>query len=193
MVKKFFIAIVVMLMITAVPSFAAKKKAKPPMPQEEFLVYCATGKLSQVASGVKRNAKLDLISLDGITPLIAAAREQDSSKVISYLISKGADPNRANHQGLTPLMACAMHNPRSRIVKALLSGGADPYAIDMTGSTATFYAAQSNNVAVLTVLLAEAPETSDHPNAGGTTPLSAAMRANAKDAQDTLLKFGVKN
>lgn len=182
--KKIFAALLLALAF-AFP--ASAKKAKTPMQHDLFMSYCATGKLAQVVKGVNSGVPLNVVYPNGFTPLLAAAEAQDNPKVIEYLVSKGADPNLANKQGLTPLMMAAMRNKVSRVTKSLLSCGADPYATDMTGATATYYAALSDNAASLKLLIAAAPETSDHPNTGGRTPMSAAVSVGASAAQKVLL------
>ena len=188
MLKKLITA-VMLLMVLTFSAYAASKK--PPMPTEEFIRYCATGKYSFVRNGIRRGAELNKVT-DFFTPLIAAAQFQDNARVITLLISSGADPDFPNHQGLTPLMAAAIKNKRKGITEALLKGGASPHAVDMTGSTATYYAAQGNNTSALAALLKAAPETADFANAGGMTPLEAAIRSNSSEAQKLLREAGAE-
>ena len=186
--KKILAAILCLLCLTAaVLPLEAKKKPKPPMPQEEFLNICARGKLSQVGKGVKRGADLNASDKKGLTPLICAAREQDDPDVIVYLIKKGAQVNRPNDQGLTPVMAAAMYNPTVRVMKALLQYGADPRKGDITGSSALIGAARLNrNPAVLETLLKDAPELVNVPSRSGLTPLMATA-SNRGGAMTALL------
>ena len=152
MKKGFCAALVLALVVATLPAWA-----KATMPQEEFLTYCAKGKLSEVSKGVKRKADVNLVQpASGLSPLLCAAREQDDPRVIEYLVSKGAQVDKANQQGLTPLMTAAMLNPRAKIAQTLLAKGADPRKTDMTGSTATLLAARhSRGEAVLSSLLVD--------------------------------------
>ncbi len=184
--KNLCAALVVVLALTALAAWA-----KATMPQEEFLTYCATGKLSEVVKGVKRKADVNLVDDAGQSPLLCAAREQDDPRVIEYLVKRGAEIDKANSQGLTPLMAAAMGNPRAKITQAILARGADPRATDMTGSTATLLASRhSRSEAVLTALLSAAPDTLERASAAGMTPLMAAALNENEDIARLLLSKG---
>ena len=82
-----------------------------------------------------------------MTALIAACRG-GHQKVISYLLSRGADPKRYTQEGLTPLMALVIKENKGKvnpgmIIKAareLLDKGIQVDAVDRNGHTALMFA-----------------------------------------------------
>lgn len=187
--RKILCAALVLCTIAA----AAWSKVKVPMPRDEFLTHCASGKLADVKRGVRSNVDVNLVDELGRSPLLCAAREQDNPGVIAFLIAKGAEVDKPNEQGLTPLMIAAMHNPRVKITQALLRRKADPRAVDGTGSTATLWAARhSRSEAVLTALLDAAPDTLEQASAAGQTPLMAAAQNERIEMARLLIDRGAR-
>lgn len=179
---------VLTILIWATTAFAAKSV----IPQEEFLDYCATGKLSQVGKGVRRGGDLNRMEPTGLSPLICAARDQDDPRVIRYLVRKGAAVDGANFQGMTPLTLAATYNPNVRITVALLESGADPRHEDMLGRTPLTWAAYHNtNPGVMKQLLDAIgdPNSSD---SSGMTPLTAAASNPEADMTRLLLESGAQ-
>ncbi len=185
--KKIIIALTAVSLLVLAGSGAMA--ARGVMPQEEFLDYCARGKLSQVGKGVRRKADVNRMERTGLSPLICAAAEQDDPRVIEYLVKKGAEVERANFQGYTPLMFAAMYNPVVRVTKALLNAGASPERGDSFGQNALNYAARLNaNPAVLEALLAGRDV--NYRSAAGETPLMNAAQNRNAAVTELLLERG---
>ncbi|CAH3039923.1 unnamed protein product [Pocillopora meandrina] len=91
---------------------------------EQLVWACKNGDLDQVKDimekpGFDVNAEI----LNGRSGIHFAA-DYGQSNVIEYLISKGADINRADKYGITPLLA-SIYESNTDCVKLLLEKGAD--------------------------------------------------------------------
>jgi ankyrin repeat protein len=91
-------------------------------------------------------AKLNVKNSEGDTPLhIAAARD---TKVVQFLIDRGAHVNIKNTQGETPLHIAAYHGKKEN-VKILLQNGAIPFVQDSFGRTPADVIEPSNPTQVI--------------------------------------------
>jgi ankyrin repeat protein len=92
---------------------------------------------------------------EGATPLMRAAKAADAA-LITLMLDKGADPNRAMKNGTTALMVTASRQSRGadaaprtiEALKALLDRGADVNAATPDGSTALHQAVGRPNEVV---------------------------------------------
>lgn len=109
---------------------------------------------------------------DGLPPLFHAIGGK-SAKMVDLLIAAGADVNarvapkagkkklparsplsgKRVPEGMTPLMLAA-HNGSEKIVAALLAAGADPQAVDQKQQTASDYASNRGQTAIVKALAA---------------------------------------
>lgn len=135
------------------------------------------GDVAQVRALATR-AEVDMADFDGETPLHAAARV-GSVAVVSELLDRGADPNRAALYGVTPLMQAAA-NGRIEVVTVLLQAGADPNARDLFGKTALHDAALRGNSRLTNYLLERGADLRIADDAGNTALHLAARRGNDK-------------
>lgn len=83
------------------------------------------------------------------TPLLLALNQEKDFYLVASLLSKGADPNKANAQGITPLMAAVgATGIRTRdteyCVEYLINAGANVNAKDRYGKTALDYLKSAN-------------------------------------------------
>jgi ankyrin repeat protein len=134
-------------------------------------------------------------SCAGPAPLMLAARQGDSQKVIAQ-IDAGANPNMRGSDGVTPLMYAAGHGnvdmtaasrneltyrdlqhsgDNTETVKALLSHGAEVSLVDVNGQTALWYAAYHGNVEAMALLM-RAGGAPDKANNYKQTPLAMSAR-----------------
>ncbi len=123
-------------------------------------------------------AEIDVADFDGETPLHAAARV-GSAAVVSELLNRGADPNRATLYGVTPLML-AIATGRTEVVTVLLQAGANPNARDLFGKTALHDAALRGNSRMTNALLERGADPRIADDAGNTALHVAARRGNDK-------------
>ncbi|KAF8733901.1 hypothetical protein HU200_014757 [Digitaria exilis] len=124
----------------------------------------------------------------GITPLISAASEGQIAAV-RYLLDKGADPNKQDHEGYAPLHDAAKGG-FDEIARLLLSGGA---IVDISSAEGTplHAAAAFGKIGVMQILLehhadAGADLNSRHPQ----TPLVIATLRGLTECVENLLKAG---
>lgn len=98
---------------------------------------CGKGSLSEVKNYIERGADPNESDYCGFTCLHEAALE-GHSKLVEYLISKGADVNKQAQQAgdlETPLIDAA-ENKHLETVKVLIANGADPRVYNLDGFTA---------------------------------------------------------
>ena len=99
--------------------------------QGKFLRWCANGKLKKVKAFQKKDPSafrraVKYVDNVGYTALTRASMN-GHAKVVSLLISNGADIDAANtEEGYTALMHAALAG-RSEVVSLLLSSGAIPF------------------------------------------------------------------
>ena len=95
-----------------------------------------------------RQARPDLASNDGTTPLILAA-QLGWVEGAELLLARGANPNLANSRGETPLIM-AVQRRELPMVRLLRSQGADPNQSDsVAGYSALDYARQDRRAAAI--------------------------------------------
>lgn len=121
-------------------------------------------------------------------PDIFRAAQNENSKMLNLLLSKGANPNAQNADGKTPLMLAAGAG-RLETCSALLMKGADPQQTDFQGSTALMAAAEKGQTAVLTVLLAKKSNPNTNRSDGATALRLAALNGH-REAVRLLLDQG---
>lgn len=89
---------------------------------------------------------------DGYTLLMmTAARTNDESPIVPFLLSKGADPNLGAPSGRTALQLAAMNNHPAHVSR-LISAGADLHAADENGKSAIDHARDAGYEAVVKAL-----------------------------------------
>ncbi|MBS8240472.1 ankyrin repeat domain-containing protein [Marinobacter lipolyticus] len=109
------------------------------------------GDLERVQALAADGASLNTVTEAG-TPLTVAVTE-NQDRIAWYLLSEGANPERAGSNGETALMVAAENGSR-RLVQLLLSAGARVNATDAAGSTPVIRAAGNGHLSVVKVLLA---------------------------------------
>ena len=72
------------------------------------------------------------------------ATNRKHRKIVSLLISKGANKDQAGHEGWTPLMIAAQ-NGDSNTIKLLLESGASMHKTNRDGESAHFIAARNKH------------------------------------------------
>jgi hypothetical protein len=95
--------------------------------------------LTALAAMVERGADVNARNDAGQTPLMMAAMEHDSEKLIDLLIYQGADIRARDKDGMTALMYAAQKGELQN-AEQLLQWGIDPDIKDNTGKTVMDYA-----------------------------------------------------
>ncbi|PJZ68110.1 hypothetical protein CH373_17995 [Leptospira perolatii] len=81
----------------------------------------------------------------GSTPLIHAVLRTESKDLLSFLLSKGADPNLKDNNGFGPLHHC-LNDAKLESFQFLLEKGADPNLQDKDGVTCLNLAKSSHGM-----------------------------------------------
>jgi ankyrin repeat protein len=101
-----------------------------------------------------RKADVNFPSLDGRTPLIAAAMNADQAQALekaALLLDGGAKPDLVKHGGETALMLAAGRG-NGKVVELLIEKGADVSLKNGAGESAMSYARRSGNNAIIALL-----------------------------------------
>jgi len=116
---------------------------------------------------------------DGTTPLLAAVRAGDATRVAA-LIKSGADVNASNKYGVSPLFEAAEAG-QGAIVELLVKAGADVNAARGEGQTILMTAARSGNAAAVKALIEHGADVNAKETWFGETPVMLAAAENHPD------------
>ncbi|HLI86284.1 MAG TPA: ankyrin repeat domain-containing protein [Bryobacteraceae bacterium] len=126
--------------------------------------------------------------VDGTTPLIAAAHQDDLAQV-KRLLAGGADAKAANRYGVTALWEAA-NLGNGEMIEALLRAGADPQATVGQGETPLMTAARTGTLAGVKALLAAGADVNAKESYRGETALMWAVAENHADVAKLLIAAG---
>ncbi len=151
--------------------------ALPPTPAAELQ---SSVTLKQLESWLKAGADVNEEFNNAVT---AGALDR-----ASFLLSKGADPNKPDDQGETPLInAIQAQNPD--LVKLLLDHGAKVNARDSNGTTPLLEAVMQDDVPTLKLIAAHGADLNER-TSDGATPLAFAIVENKMKAALALIDVG---
>ena len=129
--------------------------------------------------------------LNEYTPLVTAANQAgDRWRVVEFLLTRGANPNRAARNGLTPLYVAAQHGNLTTM-RTLISHGADVNSKTTRGNTPLINAADEGQCSAVKLLLQNGAEI-DWKNSKGMTALDHARQKRFWDVIDVLVNAGAK-
>jgi ankyrin repeat protein/mono/diheme cytochrome c family protein len=149
----------------------------------------SAGDLHKVRLLVNRGANLNVRSELGNTPLIVAAAHADSTAVVEFMLSHGADLKAKNKRGYTALhSAVGAGNPKT--VKLLAAKGAKVDADDDTSRSDLAIAADRGSMELVEFLLEHGAD----PNAGNSRrhSLNAALLAQKPEIARLLIKHNAR-
>src|SRR5688572_16955346 len=117
-------------------------------------LHLGAGDVRKVRLLVERGADIHAVSQMGRTPLLVAAYTTGSFESVKYLLSKGADPKKADATGVTPLHAAFTVNDVAS-AKLLLEKGSDANALANVPQPASplMLAGQNGNADLIRLLL----------------------------------------
>ena len=147
------------------------------------------GKLKEVES-ILSMFRVDINCIGGryqATPLCEAGIK-GHKELVTLLLNKGANPNKADDKGRTPLHWSAVRG-RKNIVHLLLDGGSDPNIGAKCGGTPLHWAAQFGYKYVVKLLIDKGAEVSIA-DRDGDTALHLAAFFGKKDVVELLLDKG---
>lgn len=113
-----------------------------------------------------------------IDNLLFTAAFTGETKVIRFLLEKGADKNARGDEDGTPLIEAIQRKSRDEAFKLLLSKGADVNAANNRGETALYFAVEKENLELIKMLM-KAKADPYHATNSGETPLMEAIRVNS--------------
>ena len=105
-----------------------------------FFELVKTGTPQQLQAAIDQGADVNARNSSGVTPLMAAAGNNQNPEVITTLLRAGADIEARDGVGWTPLIYAALGNKNPEVTTALLKAGANVKAKDSQGKTAFDYA-----------------------------------------------------
>lgn len=121
------------------------------------------------------------------SPLIDAAR-QNNERVVSILLSDGADANSEQADGATALHWAVYHS-NSEMVSALIEAGANVDAVNRLNASPLYLAAKEGRADLIKLLL-DAGANPDSALELGETPVMTASRAGSVDGVQLLIEAG---
>jgi ankyrin repeat protein len=186
MVRTFvFTALVVALILTPAPSFAAEGGAPGAIADAARIRDMAT-----VRSLLKPGGDPSIVNAPGFdgTPALHWVVLVDDVETAKVLLKAGADPKLANRLGVTPL-AVASINVNAEMIRALVDAGADVNALDTVGEPPLWAAVRSGFLDAVKTL-ADRGATLSFKDAAQQTTLMLAVRENHPDIVKFLVDRG---
>ncbi len=122
-----------------------------------LFVMVQTGTARAVQDAINNGASVNASDIDGLTPLMRAARDNKNAEVISILLKAGADIEARDKRpgiGGTALIWAAASNENPEVATTLVRAGANRDVRTEDGRTPLIWAAESNpNPEMIIVLL----------------------------------------
>src|SRR5262249_52928686 len=104
-----------------------------------FVKAAYRGNVSTLQYFLEKGTDVNLVDKDADMTALTAAVESGRTNAVEFLLSKGADPNRAGKSGRTPIIFAAWAR-QTRTAELLFAKGADVNAADTAGYTALWFA-----------------------------------------------------
>ena len=98
-----------------------------------------------------RGVKVDVTSIDGVTPLMSAVNSPKQD-MIELLLEKGANIEQADNRGRTALLRAALYGNED-IIRLLLNRGANANVIDMDSSSVVLEASYHGRVRAISLFI----------------------------------------
>lgn len=160
---------------------------------DTFLTYaCQNNLISRVIAFVNRGDKIELPNkIVGNYPQHFAAMLPDST-ILTFLLSRGADPNILNNKtGDTPLLL-AIWGEYSMNVKSLLQSGVITNRSDNSGNYPIHYAVMLRDSEILRMLLDDGVDVNVVNNQSLVTPLMLGVFSGTVENVDIMIQHGSK-
>lgn len=139
-------------------------------------IAIARGDFNKINEQLNRNVNINCLAGDGLSTLQWAMIAD--SKVLSFLLDKGADPNVKSTEGATPVMN-AVQSDKMEHLNILITNQADINAKDNRGFTALHRASEMGRKEMVRILLENGAD--KNVEAENHTPLSLATAMKNED------------
>jgi uncharacterized protein len=137
---------------------------------------------------LKQKVDVNAADVDGMTPLIWAAHQNDL-EAVKALLAAGANPKASNRYEVTALSEAA-NNGDSEMIEALLKAGADPNVATGEGETPLMTASRTGSTAGVKALIAKGANVNAKESYRGETALMWAVSENHADVVKLLVDGG---
>ena len=141
-------------------------------------LHWAVGDAAKVKLLLLNGASVDAKTVEGRTPLFAAATMPGGVAVMRHLLEAGADVNAATLVGTTPLFPAV--NVSAEATRVLLEHGADPNRATRAGVTPILF---TRDAAVVALLVAKGADVLARSKVGETALMDAAARGDLAAAK----------
>ena len=165
-----------------------------------FLLACSQGRLEMIEIILNHCSLTDIVlcrDIYGQTSLHRSIPSINCSKVVSYLVDRGAEVNAVDNKGQTPLMISIIAGSVQGVT-ALLERGADILMKDMEGNNAMHHIVTRNRKKILELLLLlpVAGDLVTCVNNKGQSPIQLALKLGLSDIVNpmvTIIKHKLMN
>jgi ankyrin repeat protein len=141
-------------------------------------LHWAAADAAKVKLLLLNGASVDAKTVEGRTPLFAAATMPGSAPVMRHLLEAGADANAATLIGTTPLFPAV--NASAEATRLLLDHGADPNRATRAGVTPILF---TRDAAVVSLLVARGADVRARSKVGETALMDVAARGDLAGAK----------
>ncbi len=153
-----------------------------------LIMAASKGHMMNVGSLLERGARVNAVTIDGISALMYAAENGDF-EMVRFLLEKGADPNLKPWNGVTALISSVKLN-NFNVAELLIANGAEINAKDDDGVTPLHYTVAYNYPEMTEMLLFFEADPGIKDDNGNIAIVTAAYN-NSPDALRVLLEKGI--
>lgn len=159
---------------------------------EDFYTICREGSPSEIAEAIEDGAEVNQRNEQGVTPLMAAAKDNSNYQALVTLYNNDAYVNARDDKGWNALMYAVRYNENLDVIKILLRMNSRVNIDDQDGDTPLILAIKYRNEKIVRTLLSHGANV-NRTNNRGQTPLMIAIKDKFEvNIIDVLLMSGAK-
>ena len=164
--NKIFLITILICVITI--SFSVSLMAQSE-DEESFIELCKYASTEKILEELEAGAEVNKVNEAGMTPFLAAAKNNPHRDVLVLLRNKGANPYYRTKDGWTALMYASVYNENPNVIELLTYLGRDLNIQNNKGNTALLLAVKNRRTDAVRILLRSGARVNVQNDKGDTT------------------------